>query len=136
MTLNDTVNNWSTEIESFAINFVHISGKDNVLVDTLSSLIDIDPDAVQKPELHDHEFSKWCFKTLPKARGSAVHQKIASEGFDICEIQITYDNDENSDFLLNYHWMMTNLYLCRSGTQKFENCEIKFLMDNMMNSIM
>ena len=28
MTLNDTVNNWSTKIESFNINFVHISGKD------------------------------------------------------------------------------------------------------------
>ena len=36
MTLNNTVNNWSTEIESFNINFVHISGKANVLADTLS----------------------------------------------------------------------------------------------------
>ena len=44
MTLNDTENNWSTEIESFNINFVHISGKDNVLADILSRLIDIDPD--------------------------------------------------------------------------------------------
>ena len=26
MTLNNTVNNWSTEIESFNINFVNISG--------------------------------------------------------------------------------------------------------------
>ena len=44
MTLNDTMNNWSTKIESFNINFIHISGKDNVLADTLSRLIDIDPD--------------------------------------------------------------------------------------------
>ena len=36
MTLNQMVNIWSTEIESFNINFVHISGKDNVLADTLS----------------------------------------------------------------------------------------------------
>ena len=36
MTLNQTVNNWSIEIESFNIDFVHISGKDNVLADTLS----------------------------------------------------------------------------------------------------
>ena len=41
MTLNDTVNNWSTEIESFNINFVHISGIDNILADTLSRLIDV-----------------------------------------------------------------------------------------------
>ena len=36
MTLNQMVNNWSTEIESFNIDFVYISGKDNVLADTLS----------------------------------------------------------------------------------------------------
>ena len=41
MTLNNMVNNWSTEIESFNINFVHISGKANVIADTLSRLIDI-----------------------------------------------------------------------------------------------
>ena len=51
MTLNDTVNNWSTEIESFNINFVHILGKDNVLADTLSRLIDMDPDLKQQPKL-------------------------------------------------------------------------------------
>ena len=48
MTLNNMVNNWSTEIESFNINFVHISGKANVLVDTLSRLIDTDPDLQQQ----------------------------------------------------------------------------------------
>ena len=40
----NTVNNWAMEIESFKINFVHIAGKDSVLTDTLSRLIDIDPD--------------------------------------------------------------------------------------------
>ena len=69
MTLNDTVNNWSTEIESFNINFVHISGKDNALADMLNRLIDIDPDLKQQPELKDHEFGKYCFETLPRARG-------------------------------------------------------------------
>ena len=44
MTLNHMVNNWSSEIESFNIIFMHISGKDNVLADILSRLIDMDPD--------------------------------------------------------------------------------------------
>ena len=66
MTLNNTLNNWSTEIESFNINFVHISGKANVLADTLSRLIDTDPDLQQQPELEGHEFGKYCFETLPK----------------------------------------------------------------------
>ena len=42
MTLNNTVNNWAMEIESFKIKFIHIAGKDNILADTLSRLIDID----------------------------------------------------------------------------------------------
>ena len=55
-TLNNIVDNWAVEIESFKIKFVHIAGKDNVLADMLSRLIDIDPDVQQKPELKDYEF--------------------------------------------------------------------------------
>ena len=44
MTLNNTVNTWAMEIESLKIKFIHISGKDNVLTDPLSRLIDIDSD--------------------------------------------------------------------------------------------
>ena len=97
MTLNNTVNNWSTEIESFNINFVHISGKANILADTLSRLIDTDPDLKQQPELEGHEFSKYCFETLPKVRGSVSHEKVGGDEAEVCEIQITYDNPENSE---------------------------------------
>ena len=95
MTLNNTVNNWSTEIESFNINFVHISGKANVLVDTLSRLIDTDPDLQQQPELEGHKFSKYCFETLPKVRGSVNLVQLGGDEAKVCEIQITYDNPKN-----------------------------------------
>ena len=62
MKLNNTVNNWATEIEGFKIKFVDISGKDNVLADTPSRLIDIDPDIGLKPELKDYEFGRYCLK--------------------------------------------------------------------------
>ena len=97
MTLNNMVNNWSIEIESFNINFVHISGKASVLADTLSRLIDTDPDLQQQPELEGHEFSKYCLETLPKARGSTSHVKKSGDEAVVCEIQITYDNPENSE---------------------------------------
>ena len=87
--------NWSTEIESFNINFVHISGKDNVHANTLSRLIDTDSDLRQQPELEDCEFGKYCFETLPKVRGSIHHKKVGGEEFDVCEIQITYNNPKN-----------------------------------------
>ena len=70
------VNNWSTEIESFNINFVHISGKANILADILSRLIDTDPDLKQQPELEGHEFGKYHFETLPKVRGLVSHEKV------------------------------------------------------------
>ena len=95
MTLNNTVNNWSTEIESFNINFVHISGKANILVDTLSRLIDTDPDLKQQPELEGH-----CFETLPKVRGSVCHNKVGGDEAKVCEIQTTYDNPKNSELLV------------------------------------
>ena len=99
MTLNNTVNNWATEIESFKIKFVHIARKDNVLADTLSRLIDIDADIVLEPKLKDYEFGKYCFETLPKARGTSVGKKLASvDGVDICELNFTCDNPENLEF--------------------------------------
>ena len=74
---------------------MHISGKDNVLADTLSRLIDTDPDLKQQPELESHEFGKYCFETLPKVRGLVHHEKVGSNKVDVCEIQITYDNPKN-----------------------------------------
>ena len=119
MMLNNTVNNWTTEIESFHINFVHIAGKANVLADTLSRLIDSDPDLQQQPEVEGHEFGKYCFETLPKARGSTSEVKIGGDMAEVCEIQITYDNHKIWNFQSNYHWRMTNLPLYKGMTQKF-----------------
>ena len=90
MTLNNTVNNWSTEIESFNFNFVHISGKAKILTDTLSRLIDTDPNLKQQPEWEGQEFGKYCFETLPKVKGSVSHEKVGGNEAEVCEIQITY----------------------------------------------
>ena len=99
MTLNNTVNNWAMEIESFKINFVHIAGKDNVLADMLSRLIDINPDVELQPELKDYEFGHYAFETLSKARSKMVHEILTSlDGINVCEVNITYDNSENSPF--------------------------------------
>ena len=98
-TLNNTVDNWAVEIESFKIKFIHIPGKDNVLADTLSRLIDIDPDVEQEPELKDYEFGHYAFETLPKAKGTPVGETLALvDSIDICEINISCDNAENSEF--------------------------------------
>ena len=51
----------------------------------------------QQPKLEDHGFPKCCFETLPKVTGSVHHKKVGGEEFDVCEIQITYTNPENSE---------------------------------------
>ena len=66
----------------------------------VSRLIDIDPDVELQPELKDYEFGCYAFETIPKARGKMVHEVITSlDGVDVCEINITYDNSENSPLL-------------------------------------
>ena len=87
------------EIESFKIKFVHIAGKDNILADMLSRLINIDPDVEQEPELKDYEFGCYSFETLPMAKGTTVSEALTLvDGVKICKINISYDNEENSRF--------------------------------------
>ena len=65
----------------------------------LSRLIDIDPDVELQPELKDYEFDYYPFETLPKARSKMVHEILtSSDGVNVCEINITYDNLENSPY--------------------------------------
>ena len=77
-TLNNKVNNWAMELEAFNIRFKHVSGKANILADTLSRLVDIDPDARLDPENAGWEFGYYVFESLPKLSGEDIIQ--------ICEI--------------------------------------------------
>ena len=70
-TLNDKVNNWAVELETYRIKFEHIKGKSNVLANTLSRLISIDPDVKLEPELAGYEFGQYCFEELPKASSNS-----------------------------------------------------------------
>ena len=56
------------EIEDYQIDFNHIKGKNNILADTLSRLINIDPEVQLNQELTNYDFGQYCFKELPKAR--------------------------------------------------------------------
>ena len=134
MTLNQMVNNWSTEIEIFNIDFVHISGKDNALADTLSRLVDTDPYLRQQPELEGHEFGKYCFETLPKARGSVHHEKVSRHEFDVCEIQIMYDNPENLEFLVELPLEEEKFVSLQEQDPKIQELQDKVIKGITMNS--
>ena len=67
-TLNSTVNNWAMELEAFNIQFDYIKGSSNVLEDTLSHLIVIDPDTPLTPEGQGYEFGYAIFEEFPEVK--------------------------------------------------------------------
>ena len=67
-TLNSKVNNWAMELEAFNIQFDYIKGSNNILVDTLSRLIAIDPDTPITPEEPGYEFGYAIFEEFPKSK--------------------------------------------------------------------
>ena len=82
-TLNSKVNNWAVEILPFCITFKYIKGIKNTLADTMSRLIDIDPQTQQDSEPEGYEFGYYKFDTLP-----------AMEVSNIESMQDTSSNDE------------------------------------------
>ena len=78
-TLNSKVNNWAMELESFNIQFEHIKGQNNVLTDTLSHLIDIDPDTQLTPEGDRYEFGYAEFEELPDIHTFEINDVIAGD---------------------------------------------------------
>ena len=64
-TLNSKVNNWAIEISPFHITFEYIKGIKNTLADTMSRLINIDPQIQQDSEPEGYEFGYYTFETLP-----------------------------------------------------------------------
>ena len=64
-TLNSKVNNWAIEISPFHITFEYIKGIKNTLADTMSQMIDIDPQVLPEPEPEGYEFGYYAFDPLP-----------------------------------------------------------------------
>ena len=56
------------ELEAFNIQFDYIKGQNNILRDTLSHLVDIDPDTPLTPEGQGYEFGYAIFEEFPKAK--------------------------------------------------------------------
>ena len=71
-TLNSKVNNWAIEISPFRITFEYIKGIKNTLADTISRLIDIDPQIQPEPEPKGYEFGYYTFDQLPALEVSNI----------------------------------------------------------------
>ena len=56
------------ELEAFNIKFDYIEESNNVLVDTMSRLVDINPDTQQHPEGPWYEFGYAVFEEFPEVK--------------------------------------------------------------------
>ena len=63
-TLNAKVNNWAVELEQFNLKLEWIQGVKNMLADSLSRLLDVDPEAKLQAEKKGHEFGMFCFESI------------------------------------------------------------------------
>ena len=77
-TLNSKVNNWAIEISPFRITFEYIKGIKNTLADTMSRLIDIDPQVQPEPEPDSYEFRYYIFDELPSLEVSDIEATSGS----------------------------------------------------------
>ena len=84
-TLNSKVNNWAIEISPFRITFEYIKGIKNSLADTMSRLIEIDPQVQSESEPEGYEFGYYTFDQFP--------------ALDVNDIQTALQDDPNRDLL-------------------------------------
>ena len=82
-TLNSKVNNWAMELEAFNIQFDYIKGSSNILADTLSRLIAIDPDTPTMPEEPGYEFGYAIFEEFLKVQTKTYEVNEVIVGTDI-----------------------------------------------------
>ena len=78
-TMNAKVNNWAVELETYNLKFEYIQGIKNTLANTLSRLIEIDPDIELSLEKPGQEFGYNFFEDLPPVKVG----EITIEGIEI-----------------------------------------------------
>ena len=89
-TLNSKVNNWAIEISPFRITFEYIKGIKNTLADTMSHLIEIDPQIQSEPEPEGYEFGYYIFDQLPTLEVHEIETSSQNEPNEslLCELPI------------------------------------------------
>ena len=76
--MNSKVNNWVIEISPFRITFEYIKGIKNTLADTMSRLIDIDPQIQPEPEPEGYKFGYYTFDELPNLEVTNIESTLNS----------------------------------------------------------
>ena len=92
-TMNSKVNNWAVELEQFKLHLDWIPGSRNLLADSLSRMLDIDPDANQRDEPPGHEFGSYCFEELQPAKVLEIVNTEVIESVEECSEERKHSRD-------------------------------------------
>ena len=99
-TLNSKVNNWAIEISPFCITFEYIKGIKNTLADTMSHLINIDPQIQAEPEPEGHEFGYYTFDSLPALKVHTIQTSSAASTQDNNSHEFIHELPIDNDLLM------------------------------------
>ena len=91
--MNSEVNNWAIEIPPFCITFEYINWIKNTLADTMSQLININPQIQQDSEPEGYEFGYYTFDTLPTLEVSNI------ETTQDASVHVNDESDANNSLL-------------------------------------
>ena len=87
-TLDTQVNNWAVEISPYRIHFEYIKGIKNTLADTMSRLIQIDPEAKLNPEPEGYEFGYHAFEDLEPIKSDIQEIRVTTEPITLSQEEI------------------------------------------------
>ena len=112
--MNSKVNNWAVELEQFKLHLEWIPGSQNLLVDSLSQLLDVTLDAQQPGEPENHEFGNYCFEELKPAKilntisTEVIElQTVNSKGVE-CSLEL-WESPEVEGVVINYGQRLTEM---------------------------
>ena len=96
-TLNSKVNNWPVEISPYRIQFEYIKGIKNTLADTMSRLVQIDPEAKLQLEQEGYEFGYHAFDDMEpiKYEVNTIDAKSSRDPIPLPEEDIKLPLDDN-----------------------------------------
>ena len=97
--LNAKVNHWAMELEQFNLKVEWIQDVKNTLADSLSRLLDVDPEAKLQPKKEGHEFGTFCFEELNETGEISPNCWVPATDF-IEHIEITYDGENAKEVKL------------------------------------
>ena len=100
-TLNHKVNRWAIEISPYCIDFQYIKGIKNTLADTMSQLVEINPETELEAKPYGYEYDCYMFEDPPTLQTTTTGVNEIAEKLKVQDHQKNLDTRPNQKPLIN-----------------------------------